>query len=1002
MYAKKSLLVLSTILAGGISLAFTGSVSHAEVTADFSTGSVRLGNDTDACAGGNTGALRYNSNRIQYCDAGAWTNIGGGSGAGGGQTLAEVLAAGNNGGGLAMTNLGNITSNGTVSGNTGFYVDGASVINGTGSVHTARFTDDTRYGYFEARNNSGSRGFYLGWGNGGTQVQFQIDAASRLEFGGGVWDMNTNQIHNLGTPTAGHMATTKTYVDSAVSTAQTAATQNLQQVLTQGTNGGGLDIFNVSNVAIGATTTTFGLHLGGPMRQVMSGAHDLWLQGGASTAGGDNRNLAILGADEDSGDTLYINYGAEYAGGTSIGGNILSSAGVIRDAGGGWVRTYGSTGWYNNDYGGGWYMTDSTWIRSYGNKGVKVDRSATIAGSNINNASLQIGSTLGFDSNEMYFSGVNGNIGTIGAFYLNFVPGGVATVRMESTNTRFNTYVNMNSNQIRSLATPTANDHAATKAYVDSAASGATQNLSQVLSTGNSGGGTAITNVGSVTSTSYFHGASGGTGEVVRVGNDASIQDINGANTIGVYGQQNGAIGNIKLGSSGSTIQGAADGNYGSMQVTGGAKGGWSGFSIDGRAVFMHDGGSSTGIYNDVNNQWILIGAHNGDTRIMQAGTERIRATSYGGRINNTLRVDTLCMYDGSSCRNVNTLQTAGDNLGAGGETTGNMTMRNTGPLLYMRDTNHRSGGIHVNNNLFYVLSMSGNDSTTLSTNGSSWPLVINLTNDMVDIGGEMRMVEGSLNLTNQALVGNAGTVLDANGGWVRTYNSTGWYNGTHGGGWHMTDATWVRAYNNKAVLSGGVMRADGGFQVDGVQVIDGNNGRFHKARWNTTSRYGYFEGENSSGTRGFYIGYGNGSSTVDFNLDAASQLDIQGGNVDLNSNILLGVSQVRYTSDERKKKDIATIGSALDDVSKLRGVSYHWKKEYREDNEGLEYGVVAQEVEKIYPDLVSTDEEGMKSVHYTGLIGPLIEAVKELKSQNEAQQLEIEALKKKLSGANN
>ena len=38
--------------------------------------------------------------------------------------------------------------------------------------------------------------------------------------------------------------------------------------------------------------------------------------------------------------------------------------------------------------------------------------------------------------------------------------------------------------------------------------------------------------------------------------------------------------------------------------------------------------------------------------------------------------------------------------------------------------------------------------------------------------------------------------------GWLRTYNTQGWYNETYGGGWYMTDSTWVRAYNNKSILT--------------------------------------------------------------------------------------------------------------------------------------------------------------------------------------------------------
>ena len=52
-------------------------------------------------------------------------------------------------------------------------------------------------------------------------------------------------------------------------------------------------------------------------------------------------------------------------------------------------------------------------------------------------------------------------------------------------------------------------------------------------------------------------------------------------------------------------------------------------------------------------------------------------------------------------------------------------------------------------------------------------------------------------------------TVIDNNAGWHRTYGNTGWYNGTWHGGWYMIDSTWVRAYNNKSVYTSGSIRAD-------------------------------------------------------------------------------------------------------------------------------------------------------------------------------------------------
>lgn len=85
----------------------------------------------------------------------------------------------------------------------------------------------------------------------------------------------------------------------------------------------------------------------------------------------------------------------------------------------------------------------------------------------------------------------------------------------------------------------------------------------------------------------------------------------------------------------------------------------------------------------------------------------------------------------------------------------------------------------------------------------------------------------------------------------------------------------------------------------------------------------------------------------------------------------------VNSTSDENLKKDIHTVENALDKVKQLRGVDFNWK-----ENEEKSIGVIAQEVQKVFPELVSEDENGL-SVNYNGLIGVLIEAIKELSDNN-------------------
>jgi hypothetical protein len=98
----------------------------------------------------------------------------------------------------------------------------------------------------------------------------------------------------------------------------------------------------------------------------------------------------------------------------------------------------------------------------------------------------------------------------------------------------------------------------------------------------------------------------------------------------------------------------------------------------------------------------------------------------------------------------------------------------------------------------------------------------------------------------------------------------------------------------------------------------------------------------------------------------------------------------IQESSDARFKKNIAPLKNALENVLKIEGVSYNWKQdEFPDRNFGTEteIGVIAQELEKVYPELVATDAEGYKSVQYSHLVPVLVEAIKE-------QQSEIDELK--------
>lgn len=103
------------------------------------------------------------------------------------------------------------------------------------------------------------------------------------------------------------------------------------------------------------------------------------------------------------------------------------------------------------------------------------------------------------------------------------------------------------------------------------------------------------------------------------------------------------------------------------------------------------------------------------------------------------------------------------------------------------------------------------------------------------------------------------------------------------------------------------------------------------------------------------------------------------------------GTSAFQNVSDERYKKNIELIDSAIERIMKIDGVYFDWRNdEFPKLNfvEKRDMGVIAQNIEKVFPEAVLEDDNGYKSVAYSKLVAPLIEATKE-------QQREIKSLKK-------
>jgi hypothetical protein len=96
----------------------------------------------------------------------------------------------------------------------------------------------------------------------------------------------------------------------------------------------------------------------------------------------------------------------------------------------------------------------------------------------------------------------------------------------------------------------------------------------------------------------------------------------------------------VRLGDSGNGYFQPVSGNYGSIQIDGGAHGGYEGYSIGSVAVFMTNSSTYAGLFNDANNHWWMRGTFNGSTEIYYQGVSKLQTTSSGctvtGDLNST------------------------------------------------------------------------------------------------------------------------------------------------------------------------------------------------------------------------------------------------------------------------------------------------------------------------------------------------------------------------------
>jgi hypothetical protein len=204
---------------------------------------------------------------------------------------------------------------------------------------------------------------------------------------------------------------------------------------------------------------------------------------------------------------------------------------------------------------------------------------------------------------------------------------------------------------------------------------------------------------------------------------------------------------------------------------------------------------------------------------------------------------------------------------------------------------------------------------------------------------------------------------------WFRTYGFTGMYSESYGS--HIrpvalaTHGTWeIYGYTKNGYNGLNIYDAQG--YINNYMHESGNGGLYLE---NQSGRWAWYWHRSN-----ICLGLGNSTTSNSY------RVYVDGG--------LYATGDVVAYSDSRKKTDVITINNALEIVTNLRGVFY---TKVGEEEKGRKTGVIAQEINKVLPEVVTyaadVDEYG---VAYGNIVGVLIEAIKE-------QQKQIEELKKML-----
>jgi hypothetical protein len=286
-----------------------------------------------------------------------------------------------------------------------------------------------------------------------------------------------------------------------------------------------------------------------------------------------------------------------------------------------------------------------------------------------------------------------------------------------------------------------------------------------------------------------------------------------------------------------------------------------------------------------------------------------------------------------------------GESTGGGGSTTQYLQVANAA-TLYATKSNPTTSGILAHTGRVTV-------STNLYVSGNTVLGDPTVTTDRTVINGVL-VANGNLSVAGNTTIGAAG----------KRANATGWFGVTG----RATISTNLFVAGNTIVKG---LSANGTLGTSNYVLKTNGSTVF----WGAAASGGgvTLADETASATTHYPVMSTTSSGTLSSGKVTTTKLYFTPSTGQLNATIFNSLS------DKRVKKNIKTVDDALNTVNDLRGVKFNWK-----ETSTPSIGLIAQEVEKLLPELVHTGHNGEKSVNYGGVVGVLVEAIKELTTRIE------------------